>query len=160
MRDARSTRTATALRGLNVVLLVGLGASLAVVAPEIRARLAPTTAKATSTPLPGPLVVPIGRELAIDPPRFGGNPVWQVIENGRAALNSCYRRVLWLDNRLGTGKVTVDVSAAISGRVVAVSFDAPPTLQRIEPCVREVMSRWAFPPAPKPYAFEFGLLLY
>jgi len=41
MCRVRSTRTATALRALNGALLIGLGASLAIVAPEMRGRQAP-----------------------------------------------------------------------------------------------------------------------
>src|SRR5205809_3574535 len=37
----------------------------------------------------------------------------------------------------------------------SVSLDAPAAFRSMEPCVRDVMSRWAFPPSSAEYGTEF-----
>jgi TonB family protein len=67
--------------------------------------------------------------------------------------------VLLRDNTLTHGKVTVRVSIGLSGRVKSVSLDAPAQFRALEPCIRDVMSRWAFPPSSEEYGTEFPVVL-
>jgi len=163
MRDARSTRSATALRALNAALLVGLGASLAVVAPEMRARLAPdqptATSVATSPPPSAATDDPRRQEVSILPPLLGGDSVARVIANNRGMLQTCYERALSRDASIRRSKITIRVIVGISGRVRHVKTDAAPRFRAIEPCLRESLSRWVFPRKGEPYATEFALIV-
>jgi predicted Zn finger-like uncharacterized protein len=83
----------------------------------------------------------------------------RVISNNRQGIQTCYQRALLRDNTLTQGKVTVRVSIGISGRVKSVNLDAPPQFRSMESCVRDVMSRWAFPPSSEEYGTEFPVVL-
>lgn len=83
----------------------------------------------------------------------------RVISNNRQGIQTCYQRALLRDSTLTQGKVTVRVSIGISGRVKSVNLDAPPPFRSMEPCVRDVMSRWAFPPSSEEYGTEFPVVL-
>jgi len=43
--------------------------------------------------------------------------------------------------------------------VKSVALDAPPQFRSMESCVRDVMSRWAFPPSSEEYGTEFPVVL-
>jgi hypothetical protein len=160
MRDARSIRSGTALRALNAALLVGLGASVAVVAPRMRARFAPSEpipavpSVATSPPPTVAIDVLRRHEVSIQPPVLGGDSVTRVIANNRGMLSSCYQRALLRDGSIGGGKITIRLTVGVSGRVVHVQIDAAPRLRLMEPCLRESLSRWAFPPDRERYGVE------
>jgi predicted Zn finger-like uncharacterized protein len=83
----------------------------------------------------------------------------RVINNNRQGIQTCYQRALLRDSTLTQGKVTVRVSIGISGKVKSVSLDAPPQFRSMESCVRDVMSRWAFPPSSEEYGTEFPVVL-
>jgi len=79
----------------------------------------------------------------------------RVINNNRGGIKNCYQRALLRDNSLTHGKITVKVSIGISGRVKHTAVDGPPQFRTIDPCIREVVGRWAFPPAGEEYGTEF-----
>lgn len=83
----------------------------------------------------------------------------RVINANRQGIQTCYQRALLRDNSLVRGKITVRVSIGISGKVKKVSLDAPAQFRTLEPCIREVMSRWAFPPSSEEYGTEFPVVL-
>jgi predicted Zn finger-like uncharacterized protein len=83
----------------------------------------------------------------------------RVINNNRQGIQTCYQRALLRDNTLTHGKVTVRVSIGLSGKVKSVSLDAPVQFRALEPCIRDVMSRWAFPPSSEEYGTEFPVVL-
>ena len=83
----------------------------------------------------------------------------RVITNNRQGIQTCYQRALLRDSTLTQGRVTVRVWIGLSGKVKSVSLDAPPAFRSMEPCVRDVMSRWAFPPSSEEYGTEFPFLL-
>jgi predicted Zn finger-like uncharacterized protein len=83
----------------------------------------------------------------------------RVINNNRQGIQTCYQRALLRDNTLTHGKVTVRVSIGLSGKVKSVSLDAPAQFRALEPCIRDVMSRWAFPPSSEEYGTEFPVVL-
>ena len=41
----------------------------------------------------------------------------------------------------------------------SVEVDAPEALRPVEACVKDAVSRWAFPPSPEAYATELPLVL-
>src|SRR5215831_14547772 len=129
MPNARSTRSATALRALNAALLIGLGASLAIIAPEMLGRLAPgppaVTSVTTSPPPSATTDAPRRQELSILPPLLGGDSVTRVIATNRGMLKSCYQRALLRDGTISRSKITVRVTVGISGRVVDLKIDGP-----------------------------------
>jgi predicted Zn finger-like uncharacterized protein len=79
----------------------------------------------------------------------------RVISNNRNGIKTCYQRALLRDSSLTHGKVTVTLSIGISGRVKRVVVDGPTQFRAVEPCMREVVSRWAFPQASEEYGTEF-----
>lgn len=83
----------------------------------------------------------------------------RVINNNRQGIQTCYQRALLRDNTLTHGKVTVRVSIGLSGKVKSVNLDAPAQFRALEPCIRDVMSRWAFPPSSEEYGTEFPVVL-
>jgi len=83
----------------------------------------------------------------------------RVINNNRQGIQTCYQRALLRDSTLTQGKVTVRVSIGLSGKVKSVSLDAPLPFRSMESCVRDVMSRWAFPPSSEEYGTEFPVVL-
>lgn len=83
----------------------------------------------------------------------------RVINNNRQGIQTCYQRALLRDNTLTNGKVTVRVSIGLSGKVKSVNLDAPAQFRALEPCIRDVMSRWAFPPSSEEYGTEFPVVL-
>jgi len=83
----------------------------------------------------------------------------RVITNNRQGIQTCYQRALLRDSTLTQGRVTVRVWIGLSGKVKSVSLDAPSAFRSMEPCVRDVMSRWAFPPSSEEYGTEFPFLL-
>ena len=80
----------------------------------------------------------------------------RVINNNRAGIKNCYQRALLRDSTLTHGKIVVRVTIGISGRVKHVGVSGPQQFQAVEPCIREVVSRWAFPQAPDEYGTEFA----
>ena len=82
--------------------------------------------------------------------------ITRVISNNKAGIKICYQRALLRDSSLTHGKITVRVSIGISGRVKNVGVDGPSSFRALEPCIRDMLSRWAFPPSPDGYDTEFS----
>jgi hypothetical protein len=83
----------------------------------------------------------------------------RVISNNKQGIQTCYQRALLRDNSLTHGKINVRVVISVSGKVRNVSLDAPQSFRALEPCIRDVMSRWAFPPSSEEYSTEFPVVL-
>ena len=88
------------------------------------------------------------------PPPSQGD-ISRVINNNRNGIKNCYQRALLRDNSLTHGKITVKVNIGISGRVKHVAVDGPTQFRALDPCIREVVGRWAFPQADDEYGTEF-----
>lgn len=88
------------------------------------------------------------------PPPSQGD-ISRVINNNRNGIKNCYQRALLRDNSLTHGKITVKVNIGISGRVKHVAVDGPAQFRSLDPCIREVVGRWAFPQADEEYGTEF-----
>jgi len=105
-----------------------------------------------------------GRPLNLQPGGGGarGTPaqadITRVISNNKAGIKICYQRALLRDSSLTHGKINVRVSIGLSGRAKSVNVDGPPAFRALEPCIREVLSRWAFPPSSEEYGTEFSYL--
>jgi hypothetical protein len=81
--------------------------------------------------------------------------ITRVINNNRGGIKNCYQRALLRDSSLTHGKISVKVSIGISGRVKHTAIDGPPQFRSLEPCIKEIVGRWAFPPAGDEYGTEF-----
>jgi predicted Zn finger-like uncharacterized protein len=79
----------------------------------------------------------------------------RVINNNRGGIKNCYQRALLRDNSLTHGKISVKVTIGISGRVKHTAIDGPPQFRSLDPCIKEVVGRWAFPQASDEYGTEF-----
>src|SRR5579863_3166619 len=79
----------------------------------------------------------------------------RVINNNRGGIKNCYQRALLRDNSLTHGKISVKVTIGISGRVKHTAIDGPLQFRALDPCIKEVVGRWAFPQASDEYGTEF-----
>ena len=79
----------------------------------------------------------------------------RVINNNRNRIKNCYQRALLRDNSLTHGKITVKLTLGISGRVKHAAIDGPQQFRAVEPCIKELVSRWVFPQASDEYGTEF-----
>jgi predicted Zn finger-like uncharacterized protein len=79
----------------------------------------------------------------------------RVINNNRGGIKNCYQRALLRDSSLTHGKITVQVTIGVSGRVKRTGIDGPPQFRSLDPCIKEVVGRWAFPQAGDEYGTEF-----
>ena len=85
--------------------------------------------------------------------------ITRVISNNRASIKVCYQRALTRDNSLTHGKLSVKLSIGISGRVKHIALDGPTQFKTLlEPCIKDVVNRWAFPPSSEEYGTEFPLV--
>jgi outer membrane biosynthesis protein TonB len=129
-------------------------------APDLPAVAAPPPALAEERPaLPVRAVAP-----QADAARTAAAPkpaeIAPVIERGRADIHSCYQRALRQDPSLAAhGKITISISVGSSGLVKNVALDSPNRLRALEPCIKGVVSRWAFPPSPAEYGTELPIVL-
>ena len=78
-----------------------------------------------------------------------------VINNNRGGIKNCYQRALLRDSSLTHGKITVKLTLGISGRVKQVAIDGPQQFKTLDPCIKELVSRWVFPQASEEYGTEF-----
>jgi hypothetical protein len=85
----------------------------------------------------------------------GQGDITRVINNNKTGIKTCYQRALLRDSSLTHGKLTVRVMIGLSGRVKNVGVDGPVQFRTLEPCIREVVSRWMFPPSSEEYGTEF-----
>ena len=92
-------------------------------------------------------------------PRPTGAAFSRVIKHGRPDLQRCYQRALRQDPTLGTAKVTVSIDVGTTGRVTNVSVAPPLPTGALESCLKDTVSRWAFPPSPVEYETQVPLAL-
>jgi len=85
--------------------------------------------------------------------------ITKVIAENQSGIKVCYQRAVTRDNTLAGGKLTAKVSIDPSGRVRHVDMKGPDQFRvLLEPCIRDVASRWHFPPAAEEYGAEFPLV--
>jgi Protein of unknown function (DUF2911) len=89
----------------------------------------------------------------------GPDEIGPVVKKGRAAIASCYQRVLRHDPSLAHGRINVSIAIGTVGLVKSVVVEAPEGLRPVEPCVKAAISRWVFPASPEPYSAELPLVL-
>ena len=136
------------------------------------APISPTTPPplGATTPPPGPAAVADnsanaryrdGRNLnitggsGISRPAPSQSDISRVVNNNRGGIKNCYQRALLRDNSLTHGKISVKVTIGISGRVKHTAIDGPIQFRSLDPCIKEVVGRWAFPQAGDEYGTEF-----
>ncbi len=157
-------RPSGAIRVLEFLLTLGLGASLAIVAPRLWTRPAPAPVSAAPappviTPLPLPLTL-IEDAVVVTLPVSPSDSVTHVIMANRGGIETCVQR--WLQRGHSAAALNVDIklNIGISGRVKHVQQVADPRLRALDPCLREVVSRWAFPQHDEEYGVDFALTLH
>jgi hypothetical protein len=80
----------------------------------------------------------------------------RVVNANKAGIKICYQRALLRDSTLTHGKIDVEVSIGISGRVKNVSIQGPASFRALEPCIKDVLSRWVFPASSDEYGTGFS----
>jgi len=91
----------------------------------------------------------------ISRPAPSQSDISRVVNNNRGGIKNCYQRALLRDNSLTHGKISVKVTIGISGRVKHTAIDGPIQFRSLDPCIKEVVGRWAFPQAGDEYGTEF-----
>jgi predicted Zn finger-like uncharacterized protein len=82
----------------------------------------------------------------------------RVVNNNKGSIKVCYQRALLRDSTLTHGKISVRVTVGLSGRVKEVGVDGPSAFRVVTPCIKDVLSRWVFPPSSEEYGTEFSYL--
>jgi hypothetical protein len=108
-----------------------------------------------------PVHVPAASRPTAPPPTTMPEPaeIAPIIQRGRADIQSCYQRALRHDPTLVSGKITISIGIGSSGAVKSVALDAPRPLRALEPCIKDAVSRWAFPLSPSEYGTELPIVL-
>jgi hypothetical protein len=128
----------SAVRVLNVALLLGLGASVAVAVERLGWHPAPEKAPEIVAPAPVPPPQP-------PPPSSDG--AWEPGAPRSPSLLACYARVRRKQPYYDGDAVALRLSIGISGRVKHIALTAPdPKSLAFLPCIREDVGRWRFPP--------------
>jgi predicted Zn finger-like uncharacterized protein len=122
-------------------------------APAPVAATDPNAARYRDTSRPN---ITVAAAAAANRPPPSQSDISRVINNNRAGIKNCYQRALLRDNSLTHGKITVKVTIGISGRVKYVGINGPQQFRTLEPCIRDVVSRWAFPQSSDEYGTEFA----
>jgi len=82
--------------------------------------------------------------------------ILRVVNANKAGIKICYQRALLRDNSLTHGKIEVEVAIGISGRVKNVSIQGPASFRTLEPCIKDLLSRWVFPASSDEYGTGFS----
>jgi predicted Zn finger-like uncharacterized protein len=84
--------------------------------------------------------------------------ITRVIANNKIGIKTCYQRALLRDSSLTHGKIVVGVTIGLSGRVKGVRVDGPSSFRSLEPCIKDMVYHWSFPPSSDEYGTEFSYL--
>jgi hypothetical protein len=82
-----------------------------------------------------------------------------IIERGKADIQRCYQRALRQNPDLKSGKLVISITVGVSGSVRDVAMDGPERFGPIQPCIKQVVSRWAFPASSAEYGAELPIVL-
>src|SRR5512138_2147759 len=125
-------REISMVRFLNVALLLGLGASLAVIVPRFVSHGDPDKSPVVVAPTPAP-------PPPLPPPPPAARPARQPIAVRDPATLACYERVRRTHREAFVGDaVRLHLIIGISGRVKYVGVEPPdPRLRPLLPCIRE-----------------------
>ena len=80
----------------------------------------------------------------------------RVVNANKGGIKICYQRALLRDNTLTHGKIDVEVTIGISGRVKNVAIQGPASFRALDPCIKDVLSRWVFPASSEEYGTGFS----
>lgn len=160
-----SSRRSWVTRALTFLLTVGLGASLAIVGPRLwaGAAAAPRPTAPVITPLP---IAPTPPAIEIHDIAIAGHRVspkdgvTAVVMAGRHTIQKCAERALPRDLGDREATLTIRLNLGISGRVKHVFRPGRATdFGVLDPCIKEAVSHWQFPPENEEYWVEFTLAL-
>ena len=82
--------------------------------------------------------------------------ITRVVNNNKGGIKVCYQRALLRDTSLTHGKIDVNVTIGISGRVKSVGVDGPAPFHALDPCIKDLLSRWVFPASSEEYGTAFS----
>jgi hypothetical protein len=136
-------------RGLTAVAAVVAAAAAAFVAPGVAGSASHTPPRKTSPPYDH-------RRPYRPPP--GQWEISTVINGNGGSIKMCYQRALLRDKTLADGRVTLKLIIGMSGMVKHVRAEGAPQFRQLEPCLREIVQRWVFPPASGQYGAELPLI--
>jgi predicted Zn finger-like uncharacterized protein len=91
-------------------------------------------------------------------PPPGQADITRVISNNKIGIKTCYQRALVRDSSLARGKIVVGLTIGISGRVKRTTVEGSVAFRALEPCIKEMVARWAFPQADEEYTAEFPIV--
>ncbi len=94
-------------------------------------------------------------EVAAKAPSTG--EVAAVIKRGRADLQACYQRALRQDPSLTRARVKITIGIGTSGMVKRITTDPSRPPAALEACIRQSVTRWAFPLSNVDYQAELPL---
>ncbi|MDZ4694415.1 MAG: zinc-ribbon domain-containing protein [Deltaproteobacteria bacterium] len=77
----------------------------------------------------------------------------------RDSVKACYDRGLRASGASTGGRIEVEVSIGMSGKVTGVQLKSPDALKPVHGCVKTAVSRWRFPGGPEAYGTQFTLLM-
>jgi hypothetical protein len=133
----------SAVRILNITLLLALGASLAATVSHFRPHAAPGKAKDIVTPTP------------VAPTPSPRDPNVRPIGTYEPSIQSCYERVQRTNPHFHRQPLDLRLTIGISGRVKVVDATRPdPKLRPLYSCIREAIARWTFPPNGEEYVVQ------
>jgi hypothetical protein len=160
-------RPTRVIRVAEFLLTLGLGASLAIVAPRLWTTPAPAhVIEPPAPPVPKPLIehIPAPIEdavvVVVSRPASLSDSVTQVIMSNRGGIKSCVQRWLLRGHRAAALTIDTKLNIGISGRVKLVQQVGDPRLRALDPCIKEVTSRWVFPQSDEEYGVEFALTIH
>jgi Protein of unknown function (DUF2911) len=82
-----------------------------------------------------------------------------VVERGKADVQACYERALRQDLAPTRGRVSLSIGIGTSGLVKSVVLNSPRQYRVLEPCVKQAVSHWVFPPSTEEYGAEIPIVL-
>jgi len=82
--------------------------------------------------------------------------ITRVVGNNKGGIKVCYQRALLRDGSLTHGTIRTRIIIGLSGRVKNVSVTGPTAFLALEPCIKDMISRWVFEPNDAEYGTEFS----
>jgi hypothetical protein len=125
-------------------------------APAPPATVAPAPRPRIVEPVPAP-IQSLWYEFRVLSPRADADAA-RVFSSNERMLQVCFDRALLRGMLFADGRFGVRLTLGKSGRVVRVGLAGSPRERHaIEPCAREVVSRWVFPQRRQPYSAALEL---
>ena len=111
--------------------------------------------RATPRALPG-----AGGNAAAQGGQVSNQAIIAAVSANKRTLSLCYERALKHDQSLKSGRVPIQVTVGMSGRVTSVTIpEAQYASSELGQCFTQAVKRWSFPAADAAYSTEFPFIL-